>query len=354
MPRKGFTLVELLVVIAIIGVLVALLLPAVQAAREAARRSQCSNNLKQMGLAFANYESSQKRLPGASHVPWYPAGKNQNDFLDLTRPFGPNWAVLLLPFVEQQGLYDQANPTGYPGVPINIGSPPNNANQNWRIVRTAEVKVYRCPSDNYGKQHYNDPSGAPTPADWARGNYGVTAGWEDYDHVANGNTQLTGSAGVMKGFTSDPIMSANYGARFSEVTDGLSNTILVAELRSGKSPLDPRGVWALGFPGSSIVNAGRSALNPTPNNNLGDSGNDGDEIQNCKKFWTNTIGSLDHLGCQKAGTAMNSATSRSLHPGVVNVAFADGSVRVIRNSIDEQTWCFLISKSDGMMMMGYY
>src|SRR5436190_1271615 len=107
MPRKGFTLVELLVVIAIIGVLVALLLPAVQAAREAARRSQCSNNLKQIGLGFANYESTFQRLPPASHIPWFPSGINKNDFMDFTKPFGPNWAVLLLPYVEQKPLNDQ-------------------------------------------------------------------------------------------------------------------------------------------------------------------------------------------------------------------------------------------------------
>src|SRR5262249_50297725 len=139
------------------------------------------------------------------------------------------------------------------------------ANSNWRSVRNAEVKPYLCPSDPFNKQHYNDPSVALI--DWARGNYGVTAGWEDYDHVANGGVKTTSSAGVMKGFVSSPMMSANYGARFAEVTDGLSGTILVAELRAGKVPTDPRGVWALGFPSSSIVNAGRDAKNPSPNNN---------------------------------------------------------------------------------------
>ena len=127
MQRKGFTLVELLVVIAIIGVLVALLLPAVQAAREAARRSQCSNNLKQIGLGFANYESTFQRLPPASHIPWWPGGQDKDDFMDFTKPFGPNWAVMLLPFIEQQGMYDQAAPVAYPGVPITIGVAPSGA-----------------------------------------------------------------------------------------------------------------------------------------------------------------------------------------------------------------------------------
>jgi prepilin-type N-terminal cleavage/methylation domain-containing protein/prepilin-type processing-associated H-X9-DG protein len=347
MRRAAFTLVELLVVIAIIGVLVALLLPAVQAAREAARRTQCGNNLKQIGLGFANYESTFQRVTPASHIPWWPAGKDKDDFLDFTKPFGPNWAVMLLPYVEQQAMYDQSQPVAYPGVPITIGTATSNANQTWRIVRNVEMKVYQCPSEAYKKTHYNDPTGGPADKDWARGNYGVTAGWEDYDHVANGNIMITSSAGVMKGFISSPMASANYGARFAEVTDGTSNTILVAELRAGKSPLDPRGVWALGFPSSSIVNAGRAASNPTPNNILGDSGRDGDEIQTCSKFWTPTIGSQDRLGCMKGGSLMTSGMSRSLHPAGVNVCFADGSVRFIKNNIDEQSWGFLISKAEG-------
>src|SRR5436190_18841663 len=134
MRQRGFTLVELLVVIAIIGVLVALLLPAVQAAREAARRSQCSNNLKQIGLAFANYESTFQRLPPASTIPWWPGVINKDDFMDFTKPFGPNWAIFILPYVEQQALYDQAAPMTYPGVPITVGSAATNATLNWRVI----------------------------------------------------------------------------------------------------------------------------------------------------------------------------------------------------------------------------
>jgi prepilin-type processing-associated H-X9-DG protein len=150
------------------------------------------------------------------------------------------------------------------------------------------------------------------------------------------------------------MMSANYGARFEEVSDGLSNTIMVAELRAGKSALDPRGVWALGSPSSSIVNAGRAPYNPYPNNRLGDSGKDGDEIQTCSKFWTNTIGSVDGMGCIKSGNLMTSGMSRSLHPNGVNACMGDGSVRFIRNGIDELTWCLLISKADGQVITGDY
>jgi prepilin-type N-terminal cleavage/methylation domain-containing protein/prepilin-type processing-associated H-X9-DG protein len=348
--RRAFTLIELLVVIAIIAVLIGLLLPAVQKVRAAAARMSCSNNLKQIGLALHNYESSNQKLPPASQIPWFPTGTDQDDFLDFTSPFGPNWAVLILPYLEQNALFTQANPNAYPGVPVTVGVRPTGANQSWRSVRGVDVKTYLCPADSSNSTHYNDPTGGPAEKDWARGNYGVTAGWEDYDHVANGGTKTTTTAGVMKGFLSSPMTSANYGARFTDVQDGLSNTIMVAELRAGKSPLDPRGVWALGYPSSSIVNAGRAAYNPSPNNNLGDSGKDGDEIQTCGKFWNATIGSVDGMGCIKKGNLMTSGMSRSQHTGGVNVCFGDGSVRFIRNSIDEQTWCLLISKADGQVV----
>src|SRR5580765_330862 len=115
--KKGFTLIELLVVIAIIAVLVSLLLPAVQQAREAARRTQCKNNMKQIGLALMNYESSFNIFPPASNVPWAPRGTG-DAHMDYTGGFGPNWAVAILPFIELQTLYDAnyANLQTFPGL----------------------------------------------------------------------------------------------------------------------------------------------------------------------------------------------------------------------------------------------
>src|SRR5438128_5154772 len=104
--RSGFTLIELLVVIAIIAILIALLVPAVQKVREAAARTQCTNNLKQIGLAAHSYHDANRRLPPAVSIPWAVVDSASN--LQMSGPFGPNWAVYLLPYIEQQNLYNQA------------------------------------------------------------------------------------------------------------------------------------------------------------------------------------------------------------------------------------------------------
>src|SRR5262245_20059720 len=134
--RVAFTLVELLVVIAIVAVLVALLVPAVQRVREAAARSQCSNNLKQLGLAAQAYHDAHGRLPPAVMMPYAEAN---NDPLTggAANPFGPNWAVLLLPFIEQQALFNQANPRSYPGTADT--SDLASYNLSWRSVRGAVI-----------------------------------------------------------------------------------------------------------------------------------------------------------------------------------------------------------------------
>jgi prepilin-type N-terminal cleavage/methylation domain-containing protein/prepilin-type processing-associated H-X9-DG protein len=354
--RRAFTLIELLVVIAIIAILIGLLLPAVQKVRAAAARMSCSNNAKQIGLALMNYESAIGQFPPASQVPY--ARVNQDSNLQMQLPFGPNWAVLLLPYIEQENLYKQANPMSYPGIAITPGVVPAYAsvNNSWRVIRGVTVKTYLCPADSNNQTPYSD-SGTTTPheAGWARGNYGVTAGYEDYDHVSGGATYVTSSGGPLRGVTSSPLMSANYGARIAEIIDGTSNTIMVAELRSGINAIDPRGTWALGFSSASIVNAGRAPYNPTPNNLLGDSGGDGDEIQNCSKFWSSTIGSRQGMGCiNDHGAIMTSGMSRSQHTGGVNCCFADGSVRFIKNSISEYTWGLLLSKADGLVDLGDY
>jgi prepilin-type N-terminal cleavage/methylation domain-containing protein/prepilin-type processing-associated H-X9-DG protein len=361
--RRAFTLIELLVVIAIIAILIGLLLPAVQKVREAAARTKCQNNLKQIGLALHNYHDVVGHLPPASQVPW--AQTNGNDNLDFAHadsggpnPFGPNWAVLILPYIEQSALYSQANPASYPGVAVKVNSEiaPTGTNQSWRAIRGTSVPTYLCPSDDNNSTPYNDPGpNAPPETGWARGNYGVVAGYEDYDHVANGALKTTTQSGPLKGVVSGAIMSSNFGATLQTVPDGTSNTLMVAELRAGISPLDPRGVWALGFSGCSIVNAGRAAYNPTPNNSLGDDGATGDEMQNCNEIWFAGIGSQQRMGCiNDSGDVMTSAMSRSRHSGGVNTCFADGSVHFVLDTISELTWGLLSSTSDGMAITEIY
>jgi prepilin-type N-terminal cleavage/methylation domain-containing protein/prepilin-type processing-associated H-X9-DG protein len=367
--RKGFTLIELLVVIAIIAILIGLLVPAVQKVRSAAARMQCANNCKQIGLALMNYENTYGKLPPASQVP-YAYDQNNGITLKLrTRygqnPFGPNWAILILPFIEPDNLYALSNAGNYPA----FGTVPSDTRGNivinlpfdltWMNIGGTTVKTYLCPADGNNKQPYLDtvtgPIGGPVNG-WARGNYGVTAGYEDYDHQNGGASYQTSAAGIpqQNGMISSPVMSANYGAKITDISDGTSNTIMVAELRAGLTPVDPRGVWALGFSGSSIVNGGRASYNPTPNNLLGGYPADGgDELQNGNQYCSPGTAALG-MGCTTSGTDMTSAQARSLHTGGVNCCFADGSVHFIQNSISQITWVRLMSKSDGQVVGSDY
>src|SRR5438874_1360742 len=139
---RGFTLVELLVVIAIIGVLVALLLPAVQSAREASRRTNCTNNIRQLGLAATNAADATGRYPVGVQIAQVPAAGTTNMVSAYRTPgFGPNWAVLMLPYFEQSSLFDQNSAS------INNYMPSNGADLSWRRVAAAKLKSFLCPSD---------------------------------------------------------------------------------------------------------------------------------------------------------------------------------------------------------------
>ena len=156
--RLGFTLVELLVVIAIIGILVGLLLPAVQAAREAARRMQCSNNLKQLGLAILNYESAIKRLP--------PGGLHLRDGFGAdssSTSWGPNWLTMLLPYVEQASLFNQYDRTALFA-------------RNSPLVVGTKVPTYACPSDSQELPFDGAGSFNGVATQFARGNYACNGG----------------------------------------------------------------------------------------------------------------------------------------------------------------------------------
>jgi prepilin-type N-terminal cleavage/methylation domain-containing protein/prepilin-type processing-associated H-X9-DG protein len=202
--RRGFTLIELLVVIAIIAVLVALLLPAVQQAREAARRAQCKNNLKQMGLAFHNYHESFGTFPAESLMMMDPGSQ-----LGAKAPRNFSWICSILPQIDQGPLYNQ----------INFGAPAFNQNLQGTLLQQVKLPALLCPSD----------PGFPNGLPWglAYVSYGITQGWDWWNRYGNYyagvDTRLAG-VGVAGCYT-----------KVAMITDGTSNTIMIGETDSSSN-----------------------------------------------------------------------------------------------------------------------
>ena len=359
----GFTLIEILVVIAIIAVLIALLLPAVQSAREAARRIQCTNNLEQVGLALANYESANNCLPIADVF-------GKNGFCSQYS-FGHGcqctpWFVLMLPYIEQGPLYNAFNDAiGMEG-PSLLGYLVNST------VFTTRIPSFQCPSDNERVFSFAALSAAsggfapPFPWSPTKGNYGVNWGNADFGQGAHGGF-FNRSLYLQSPFGINPNATGPVTIRISSVTDGTSNTHFVSEILQGASD-DVRGTIWTDHPG-----AGSYMTRFTPNGNE-------DYVPKFQP-WASAVGNLagntmDNLpvfgGLSSPGTSppspgslcdsqpaqglacYNQANeggqytgSRSRHPGGVNSLFGDGSVHFMKNSINPLIWVQLGSIAGG-------
>ena len=324
--NNGFTLVELLVVIAIIGILVAMLLPAVQTAREAARRTTCKNNLKNIALALLNYESSAGVFP-----PGMQFDKGQSEAVTSDQ-FRPNWVILMLPYFEEQALYNSFDFEQPISHPINS------------IARGTTIPAMLCPSDT-GAQTPFIGTTAGEGDNWARGNY-----------ACNGvNRQLDRADEGWKDATQRGVMSLNQAAKLRQIVDGTSKTILVAEIRIGLTEKDRRGTWAMGTAGASAMfwhGYGGDCNGPNPANDHSD------DIEGCSTVIQQVgleVMRRERMTCWEPCPSYQ-ASARSQHgPGGVQVAFIDGSVHFIDDSVNTTgpwglccgVWDRLIASADG-------
>jgi prepilin-type N-terminal cleavage/methylation domain-containing protein/prepilin-type processing-associated H-X9-DG protein len=295
--RDGFTLVELLVVIAIIGILVALLLPAVQAAREAARRMSCTNNLKQLALALHNYHDTYKTFPPGNlncqgHPNCHPTNYNYGG------PHLTTWTIAILPFMEQQPLYDEYDQT----------LPNEHANNRPVVQRVLESQL--CPSDVNTNQLEKPESGPGSGENWAPGSYravsglAVKTGGPFFDE---GNSESGSNRGLLH-----VVYGNKWGVEnMASVTDGTSNTIMVGEYHT-RTHNRRRTFWGYAY---TSYNESSIAIG-------------GSDIT--------AFGVPDYDKCASSAIPANSNSCKrafaSFHPGGVNFALADGSVRFVNKN----------------------
>jgi prepilin-type N-terminal cleavage/methylation domain-containing protein/prepilin-type processing-associated H-X9-DG protein len=372
--RPGFTLIELLVVIAIIAVLIALLLPAVQSAREAARRAQCVNNMKQMGLGCMNFESTYTKFPNDKN--WTnTCDLTANSQLDHGCTVGgvtssglshlATWQTQILPYMEQSVIYNQINLTvsfmNAQNVPAYTGSGTSQPQQGLNSVYSTSINSFLCPSSPVSSpfNYYNanwcgngNGSGPEIPGVteiWGRTDYVAVAGIHNNPLVALGFSQgyitLVGdgaeSSVIHDRYSNGMDMSAS---SFADILDGSSNTAMVWEDNARPAGYNRQrqiylsstnyGYYTNGMPidgVSTIVSGGGGAW------------------ADCNS--DTHIGGASSNGYRYAGTCLMNCTSDnevySFHPGGANAVFADGSVHFIKDSINPTVFFALISRKAG-------
>jgi len=325
--RTGFTLVELLVVIAIIGILIALLLPAVQAAREAARRIQCINNMKQLGLALLNYHDTFGVLPVGQY------GHNNLPPPQTGNP-GHTALTMILPFHEQINAFENYD------FSVGQNHSPNND------VTPIRIPVYQCPTDDSG-----DRKAFVDSMYFSRSNLAVCFG---------SNTMATRAGGALYvlsvDLTTDGAFQVGGGPhkdsirKLTHIQDGTSNTVLASEVLSGKVDVRPssriwdaRGLWAW-----SGMGAHAYTHRNTPNSSVGDAmwNNPGSDV---------SCTDMPDMPCDNShGTQHDEfhAAARSRHPGGVNAVFADGHVIFASETIELVTWQRLAAIADRQVISG--
>lgn len=319
MRRRGFTLIELLVVIAIIAILIALLLPAVQQAREAARRTQCRNNLKQLGLALHNYHDNFNS---------FPPGRVRNGFATPDAWYSGNiaWLPRLLPMIDQAPLFNT--------IDWNLGQGTSGTDGNSGVngaapsgARRQIIPAFRCPSDpGNGGAAWTDPlgnrvNGAPPDGSYATTNYAANIG-----RTTRLNTNPPG------------ILGQNTKIGIRDVLDGTSNTLAISELVIGFHRIGTNDT-------ADNTDCAAGAKDTTGTRQAGGSWFYAYFPQT--SFFNTYVGpNAKAFDCGVNSDRVNSA-ARSLHVGGVHVLLCDGTVRFVSENVNLGTWGNLGNKSDG-------
>jgi prepilin-type N-terminal cleavage/methylation domain-containing protein len=333
----AFSLVELLVVIAIVGVLVAMLLPAVQAAREAARRVQCMSSVRQLALATLHYEEANGALPAAGKF-----GPIETAFvydsiaghvrIDLKSGINTSWLVTILPHLEQQSLYARFDANTH--VSANSSRP-----------QTSQPAALLCPSDeSLGRVYLLRAGSGDAGVPFSKANY---AAFVSPFHIDDRDTR-----GAF----------AHFGQPLQRVIDGTSNTLAIAEVRTRDHDHDQRGAWALPWSGATLLSFdAHPAWYPLSSAEHADGASDGFDFGESSRGFTQPPNSrqpdvlyecpdlageqLDRMPCTN-NPGYTSAAPRSNHPQGVVAARLDGSVQFLPDSIDDAVMAYLIAIND--------